>query len=101
MNRGEFDRKRAHIRGTPRRRKRALQHLLEDAGAREVKRGSHTVGFRLADGVTVCVKQRYRDSVAANDALFQIQQLPGENVRPVRAYPCQMCRGWHLTKRQA
>ncbi len=44
-------------------------------------------------------KQRYPDKKAARTALNRIMNQHRRN-RPehLRAYPCQLCRGWHLTK---
>lgn len=50
-----------------------------------------------------CVKRRFRDEIAALHALGRIAAaVPDERrpKRPIRAYHCQHCRGWHLTSQE-
>jgi hypothetical protein len=43
-------------------------------------------------------KRRYRDEVAAKLALSRIATFGEQReTMPTRAYPCPICRGWHLT----
>lgn len=54
--------------------------------------------------VTSCGKTRYRDQRLAIACLHEIvaarRMYPdqGSGPYPVRAYWCQQCHGWHLTK---
>lgn len=50
-----------------------------------------------------CVKITYLSLGAANRALaaFEKMPLPASGKRPLSAYPCALCRGWHLTSRKA
>lgn len=47
----------------------------------------------------VCVKRRYRTKQMANAALDVIEEKrnPVGSKRPIRAYRCPFCHGWHLT----
>ena len=49
--------------------------------------------------VRSCGKRRFRDKNEALAALHRItarvSKLAGD--KPVRAYPCDYCNGWHLT----
>lgn len=55
---------------------------------------------RVASRRNDCGKTRYRDREEAKDAIRTIK-LSGEvrDKRPVRAYECPDCRGWHLTSK--
>ncbi|PQJ09524.1 hypothetical protein CJD36_020005 [Flavipsychrobacter stenotrophus] len=48
--------------------------------------------------MTRCIsgKKRFRNDVDAQEALKKIRKRPRE-VIPVRFYPCDKCRGFHLT----
>lgn len=78
-------------------RKRATRHLVEHAGCRVIAYGSKVLRYQLASGECVCVKERYRTEGAANDDLFNIARRPGAHLKPVRAYLCPHCSGFHLT----
>jgi len=41
-------------------------------------------------------KKRYRDESHAN----QVRKLRAEEAGFLRAYDCQFCKGWHLTKQR-
>lgn len=45
-------------------------------------------------------KLRYRDKRDAQTAINAFANRRGRHGRPdsLRAYPCPICRGWHLTK---
>jgi len=45
-------------------------------------------------------KTRYADKKAARTAINCAMRNRGRHGRPnsLRAYPCPLCRGWHLTK---
>ena len=47
-----------------------------------------------------CVKVRYRDREAANDALRSIREHSERETIPCRAYFCSRCNGYHLTSRE-
>lgn len=78
-------------------RKRALAHLIEDADAKPVMSGSRVVAYRLPDGRTICVKHRYPSENIAIDNIEQITRETDGRIKPVRAYPCYSCMGWHIT----
>lgn len=45
-----------------------------------------------------CKKRRYRDNIAALFALERIQNGHDRaDHKPIRAYQCSKCKGWHLT----
>jgi hypothetical protein len=44
-----------------------------------------------------CTKRRFKDHDAADRRIAEIMQQDGENHKPVRAYLCNKCDGWHLT----
>lgn len=44
-----------------------------------------------------CGKRRFRDQAQAQSALRLIGSS-ARDVAPTRAYPCDRCKGWHLTK---
>lgn len=41
-------------------------------------------------------KRRFPDEISAKIALGEVGPLR-DRYKPIRAYPCQMCSGWHLT----
>lgn len=47
-----------------------------------------------------CKKVRYKDHEQATFAIHTIQQRSIKEQVPVRAYECDLCHGWHLTKAQ-
>lgn len=100
MRASEFARRRAKIeqrsRGRGDFKRKAMRHLVAEAGAREVFVAGRLVGWALSTGGVVCVKQRFRDWMEAQLALQRIapQSRP---VLPVRAYACPFCQGFHLT----
>lgn len=47
-----------------------------------------------------CNKRRFRDKKEAVASLHFIDRIsPEDHHRPVRAYCCPKCKGWHLTSR--
>lgn len=101
MNPAEFSRSLARIKQRRGRnaawRKRATRHLLAEAGAVPVERDGRLLGYRLPRSNFVCVWARYKHRDAANDALWEIERMPGSLVKPVRAFQCDFCFGFHLT----
>lgn len=102
MNAGKFDRERLRIeakcKGRGKRwRKKAMQHLVEDSGAEVVSTGKRIIGYKLPDGTTACQKRRFATEDDALDVLRQIAAEPEPRKKPIRAYPCFVCCGWHFT----
>lgn len=50
-------------------------------------------------GSQSCGKVRYRTEVQAANALAVLRDQPGSQVKPVRAYACPDCEGFHLTSK--
>lgn len=105
MNAGEFNRRRERIDREPGRRpawrKRALQQLIREASAACVIVDRHLVGWKLPNGQTACLKRRYICEATALFGLVMIRRAEGCHTKPVRAYPCPHCSGWHLTSQQS
>lgn len=102
MHASEFARKRARIERQPGRRpafyRRALDHLVREAGAEAIVIRGQLVGWRMPDGGVVCVKQRYRAAESAHTELERIGVHARRNQHvPVRVYECPHCNGFHLT----
>ena len=95
----EFDRGDRHkARGRSFKRK-ALQALAKRAGAALMIPNGRRVGYRLPDGSVACEKQRFRDSTVALAELERISRHAVHAYVPVRAYHCEWCGGWHLTRK--
>lgn len=48
-----------------------------------------------------CRKKRFRDRIAALMALEKIQAWGSDRgTKPIRAYHCPHCGGWHLTSQE-
>lgn len=104
MNAGRFERDRLRIeeqsRGRSKEwRKRAMRHLVDDAGAEVVSTGSRVIAYRLPSGKQVCHKSKFKTEHQALETLRQIAEEPQNRKKPVRAYACYQCGGWHLTSR--
>jgi hypothetical protein len=103
VNANQFARARERIEGRSGRsdkwRKRAFKQLLKEAGAELVSAGSRVLAYRMPNGTTVCHKRRFVTFEAATSVLRQIAAEPAPRMKPVRAYPCAVCRGWHLTSK--
>jgi hypothetical protein len=102
MNANEFDRHRQRNEAwsrSKRWRKRAMQHLVADAGAHVIASGSRIIAYKLPDGTTACFKRRFPTEDAANRTLRQIACEPEPRKKPIRAYPCFECSGWHVTSK--
>lgn len=103
MKAAEFARKRARIEQRAAGRpaaflRKAVAHLVRDAGAAAVSVNGHMVGWQMPAGGFVCVKYRYRDEDSAVLELERIIRLGQHQERiPVRHYACPYCGGWHLT----
>jgi hypothetical protein len=103
MNAAEFARRRERImHHSPGRsddwRKRAMKRLAADAGAEpKTTRGGRIVSYRMKSGGHVCVKHRYRNETAATNALTCMQRERDGRRKPIRAYQCDHCHGWHIT----
>lgn len=102
MSPAEYRRKRARIeaeatRRAPSWRKRALKRLTVEAGAVALVMGRKVVAHKLPGGRVVCVKQRFVSEEQALERLATIAHGPNDRVKPIRAFPCYSCLGWHLT----
>jgi hypothetical protein len=102
MNAGQFERQRARIESqssgrTDKWRKRAFQHLVREAGAEVVSSGRRITSYRLPNGQSVCHKRRFRCEGDALDTLRQIAIEEEPRKKPIRAYACYVCFGWHVT----
>jgi hypothetical protein len=106
MTPGQFARKRDRImHNSPGRsdewRKRAMKRLAADAGAvPQHAGGGRVIAWRMSNGQLVCVKHRYASEQQANNAMTQMQREPDGRRKPIRAYPCYACFGWHITSQQ-
>lgn len=80
---------------------RALCQLVQRVGAATVVEGNRIVGYRMRDGSMACSKVRYVTAADAATDLKRIALLPTGGHKPVRAYSCPWCRGFHLTSRPA
>ena len=47
--------------------------------------------------IKVCKKITYASEKNAKADIKKIQKIEQENKKPVRAYECEKCGGWHLT----
>jgi hypothetical protein len=54
---------------------------------------------KYARQVTCRGKRRYRDHQEATRALHHFAVNGTRDVKPVRAYQCPTCNGWHITSR--
>lgn len=103
MNPAEFARRRDRImHHSPGRsdawRKRAMKQLASEADAKpQQTAGNRVIAWRMRNGQHVCVKHRYQNEGAATSALVQMQREPDGRRKPIRAYPCYFCCGWHIT----
>lgn len=99
----EFRRKRDRIEGECIRRskgwrKRALAQLVKEARGEVLLSNHKAIGHRLGGGHIVCVKQRYTTEAGAVNAINEIAREPDGRQKPIRAFSCHRCGGWHLTK---
>jgi len=101
MRAAEFARKRAQIIQRlkyEKQRKRALTRLVHEANASLVVAGGKVAGYQLPGGEIVCIKRRYKTKPQAELELQLMHACNNDKHRvPVRAYPCEYCKGWHLT----
>jgi hypothetical protein len=102
MNAAEFSRRRTRLErehhGRGKKYRKALAHLITDAGAALVVIERKVVGYRLPNGEIVCIKHRYRNEAEAQADIIRIQadNITGARA-PQRAYYCPHCRGFHTT----
>ena len=105
MHASTFNRERQRIerrsRGKVAKVRRALHQLVQRAGAATIIEGNRIVGYRMRDGSVACLKIRYRTDVDAQLDMLRIQALPTVGHKPIRAYRCPWCHGYHLTSRRA
>lgn len=78
-------------------RKRALAHLVAEAGAEPQTSGRRVLSWRMPTGQHVCVKHRYTTETRATDAILEMHRETDGRRKPIRAYPCYFCAGWHIT----
>lgn len=78
-------------------RKRALAHLAAEARAEPQFSGKRILSWRMPTGQHVCVKHRYTSEVRAISAMGEMHRETDGRRKPVRAYPCFFCNGWHIT----
>ena len=105
MNAGRFERDRLKIESQSRGRsnkwrKRAMKHLVEESGAEVIAIGKRVYAYKMEDGSTACHKRRFKTQDAANETLRQIAVEPEPRKKPIRAYFCKYCEGWHVTSEQ-
>lgn len=46
-----------------------------------------------------CTKVSYKSKEQAVKALHKIKNAP-DGIKPIRAYQCDICKLWHLTKKE-
>lgn len=101
MRPAEFSRKRALIDQRlkyARQRTRAMARLVHEANASLIVVNGKVAGYRLPGGEVVCMKRRYKSKPQAELELQLMHACNNDQHRvPVRAYPCDLCKGWHLT----
>jgi hypothetical protein len=102
MNVGKFTAQRERIAWMPGRsnawRKRALAMLVRRSGATERHAdGGKLVSWQLPSGRIVCVKKRYSTEFKAAEAMGEMHREHDNRRKPIRAYACYHCLGWHLT----
>lgn len=79
--------------------KRALAHLNRDADAEPLVWAKKVVAVRVGPRL-VCMKQRYQTEADAMGKVAQIAREPDGRVKPIRAYACCTCLGWHITSQE-
>ena len=104
MKAGKFARQRAIIEYASHRsaswRKRAMARLIAYTHTEPMTTGKRVIAYKLANGKVVCVKHRYQTEQIAIDHIDHIGQIARETdgrTKPIRAYPCYWCMGWHIT----
>lgn len=103
MNAAQFSRARQRIERESKDRRgfgpKAMRRLIRQADAATVIWGAKIMGWRMPDGVMVCVKDRFTTRERAASEMLGIQAQKGKKGMPRRAYQCQFCGGWHLTSK--
>lgn len=46
-----------------------------------------------------CMKVRYKDKHLALRVIRLFAKFGTREVKPIRAYPCNLCKGWHITSK--
>lgn len=103
MNAHQFSRHRARIEDdlrSPQWKRDAFRHLLRQARVIIILAEWKVRGWRLPTGEVICIKRRYQTEGHASLVLDNIGMTSGTHRKPVRAYPCPYCTGWHLTSRE-
>lgn len=85
--------------GSLARASRCARALIRRTGAVPIVHASKVIAYRLPDGSIACEKQRFRDPESAGVELARIRRTSAHSYIPVRAYRCDLCRGWHLTSK--
>lgn len=78
-------------------RKRALARLIAEARAEPQHSGKRILSWRMTTGQHVCVKHRYTTEARATDAILEMHRETDGRRKPIRAYACYFCNGWHIT----
>lgn len=78
-------------------RKRALARLAAEARAEPQTSGKRVLSWRMPTGQHVCVKHRYTSEIRAVSAMDEMHRETDGRRKPIRAYPCYFCSGWHIT----
>ncbi|WP_342627548.1 hypothetical protein AAC691_15450 [Nguyenibacter vanlangensis] len=76
---------------------KATRRLMRRHGVAAIYSKGKLRGYRLPTGEQVCVKARFPTEDAARAELDTISRLSPRDHKPVRAYECPLCKGWHLT----
>jgi hypothetical protein len=102
MNAGRFATQRDRIASEQGRsnawRKRAMASLVRRSGAQTNQAvGGKLISWSLPGGRTVCVKKRYAREDQATAAIAEMHREHDGRRKPIRAYPCFHCLGWHVT----
>lgn len=79
--------------------KRALAALNKRADIDPIIRGHKIVGHQFSRGA-VCLKQRFITEQLALQTLARIAREPDARRKPIRAFYCTTCGGWHVTSQQ-
>ena len=99
MTPSEFARRYGRIqhlaRINPQRAAKCRKALVKRARARPEVLRSTAVAYRMPTGIA-CVRFRYRAEAAARAELARISEYSKRLRQPNRAYPCVLCKAWHL-----
>jgi hypothetical protein len=56
-------------------------------------------GWRMTDGSMVCAMRRFPTRQLGENFMLAIQAQDGKTNAPRRVYPCDFCKGWHVSFR--